>query len=273
MVAASGGFLASNTRAHPVCGFVGLGNQGAPIARRIIEAGYPTLLWARSSQTLDPFRATPARIAESLPELGAQVDHVGICVTDDAAVRAVCKELLPAMRAGSRIAIHSTTLPDTCRDIARLACARDLAFVEAPVSGGAPAATAGALTLMVGGNKEALAAARPILETFASLIVHVGDVGNGQIAKLINNTLMVANLGLAHSALSVAADLQLDREALLEVLAASSGRSYALEVYARQKTLAAFSNHATLLEKVQLLGAVVGERHPAFCVLRAAAQP
>jgi 3-hydroxyisobutyrate dehydrogenase len=258
---------------RPVCGFVGLGSQGAPIARRIIDAGYQTLLWARRPQTLEPFRETTAVIAASLLDLASQADHVGICVTDDAAVRSVCDELMPAMRAGSRIAIHSTTLPSTCRELAQEAAARELVFIEAPVSGGAPAAAAGALTLMVAGSSEALAIARPVFESFASLIVHLGEFGNGQIAKLINNTLMVANLGLAHSAVSMADELQLERSALLDLLAASSGRSYALEVYARQSSLAAFSNHAALLEKVQLLGSVAGEQHPAMCVLRAAAHP
>ena len=78
---------------------------------------------------------------------------------------------------------------------------------------------------MMGGSVEAVAAVRPIFATFASLIVHLGEVGSGQIAKLINNTLMAANLGLAHSAVSAGCDLGIDRDALLELLNASSARS------------------------------------------------
>jgi len=255
----------------PICGFIGLGSQGAPIAKRIIDAGYPVLLWARREQTLQPFRDTSATIVPSIAELGAKSDHVGLCVTDDTAVRDVCGELIPAMRPASRIVVHSTTHPDTCRDIARQAAFRDLVFIEAPVSGGAPAAAAGALTIMVGGSADAVAAVRPIFETFANLIVHLGDVGTGQIAKLINNALMAANLGLAHRAMSVASGLGIDRQALLGLLNESSGRSYALEVYARQPSLAAFANRATLLDKVRLLGKVIGEQDPAFAVLRNAA--
>jgi 3-hydroxyisobutyrate dehydrogenase-like beta-hydroxyacid dehydrogenase len=250
-----------------------LGSQGAPIARRIIDAGYPVLLWARREQTLRLFRDTSATIVKNIAELGAKADHVALCVTDDAAVREVCDELIPAMRPGTRLVIHSTTHPDTCRDVARLAALQDLVFIEAPVSGGAPAAAAGALTIMVGGSADAISAARPIFETFANLIVHLGDVGTGQVAKLINNTLLAANLGLAHSAMSAGSELGMDRKALLELVNASSGRSYALEVYARQPSLAAFANRATLLEKVRMLGELISDQDPAFTVLRAAAEP
>lgn len=263
----------TNDRVSPICGFIGLGSQGAPIARRIIEAGYPILLWARREQTLKPFRDTSATIVASIAELGAKADHVGLCVIDDAAVREVCDELIPAMRPGTRLVIHSTTHPDTCRDIARQAALHDLVFVEAPVSGGAPAAAAGALTIMVGGSADALAAARPIFEAFANLIVHLGDVGTGQIAKLINNTLLAANLGLVHSAMSAGSELEMDRKALLELMNASSARSYALSVYARQPSLAAFANRATLFEKVCMLGEVMAGQDPAFAVLRNAAEP
>jgi 3-hydroxyisobutyrate dehydrogenase-like beta-hydroxyacid dehydrogenase len=239
----------------------------------MIDAGYPVLLWARRELTLEPFRDTAATIVPSIAELGAQADHVGLCVTDDAAVREVCDELVPAMRPGSRIVVHSTTHPATCRDIAYQARLQDLVLIDAPVSGGAPAAAAGALTIMVGGSADAVAAARPILETFANFIVHLGDVGTGQIAKLINNVLMAANLGLAHRALSAGSELGIDRQELLRLLYVSSGRSYGLEVYARQPSLAAFANRATLLEKVRILGEVIGDQDPGFAVLRKAAAP
>jgi len=256
-----------------VCGFIGLGSQGAPIATRMMDAGYPVVLWARRAQTLEPFRDTRAILAPSIAALGANADHVGICVTDDRAVREVCGDLIPAMRSGSCLAIHSTTHPRTCREVASQAALRNLVFVEAPVSGGAPAAAKGMLTVMAGGRADAVTLARPIFETFANLIVHLGDVGTGQIAKLINNTLMAANLGMVHSAVSVGCELGMDSRTLLDLLNASSGRSYASEVYARQSGLAAFANRETLLEKVRLLGAVIGEHEPAFAVLRKAASP
>src|SRR5690349_15829717 len=94
-------------------GFIGLGSQGGPMARRIVESGYPLLLWARREDALVPFRDTSAQVVASVAELGVRAQHVGVCVVDDAGVRQVCSELIPAMRPGSRIAIHSTVNPNT----------------------------------------------------------------------------------------------------------------------------------------------------------------
>jgi 3-hydroxyisobutyrate dehydrogenase-like beta-hydroxyacid dehydrogenase len=261
------------TQSGITCGFIGLGSQGAPIAHRIIGGGYPTVLWARRAESLERFRTTSAVLVPSIAQLGSRTDHVGICVSDDAAVIEVCDELIPSMRPGSRLAIHSTTRPATCEDIARQAAQYELIFVEAPVSGGAPAASTGQLTVMVGGVKEALEAARPIFESFATLIVHTGKVGTAQAVKLINNSLMAAQLGLVHSAASIAQEMGLDRPRLRELLSASSSSSYALEVYARQATLAAFGHGATLVDKTRLLGELLGHDHAAVAILRKAAVP
>jgi 3-hydroxyisobutyrate dehydrogenase-like beta-hydroxyacid dehydrogenase len=253
------------------CGFIGLGSQGGPIAGRMMDAGYPTILWARRAETLEPFRDSPAAFASSIVELGAKADHVGICVIDDAAVHEVCDQLIPAMRSGTRLVIHSTTLPETCKAVAQQAEAKGISFVEAPVSGGAPAAEAGALTIMAGGDAEALEAARPVFETFANLIIHLGDVGAGQTAKLINNSLMAANLGLAHCAMTIGSECGLDGQALGQLLSASSGRSFALDVYTRTRETGSFQNGASLLGKVELLGQVAGHENPALKALRDAA--
>jgi 3-hydroxyisobutyrate dehydrogenase-like beta-hydroxyacid dehydrogenase len=192
-------------------------------------------------------------------------------VIDDEAVNEVCERLIPAMRTGSRLVIHSTTLPATCKAVASRAAAHGLLFIEAPVSGGAPAAEAGALTIMAGGQAEAIEAARPIFDCFANLIIHLGGVGAGQTAKLINNSLMAANLGLAHGAMTLGVEQGLNRQALAQLLNASSGRSYALEVYTRMRDSGAFKHGVTLLEKVQLLGEAVGHDNPALAALRDAA--
>jgi 3-hydroxyisobutyrate dehydrogenase len=261
------------TQSATTCGFIGLGSQGTPIAQRIIAAGFPTVLWARRAQSLDCFRDTPAVLVPTIAQLGSRADHVGICVTDDRAVQEVCDELIPAMRPGSRLAIHSTTEPVTCKELARKATRSGVMFVEAPVSGGAPAAAKGQLTVMVGGDKRSIEAARAIFETFATLIVHTGEVGTAQAVKLINNSVMAAQLGLVDSAASIGRGLGLDSKALLDVLSASSARSYALEVYARQVTLATFPNRATLADKTRLLGEVLGPEHPTVRLLSKAALP
>ena len=254
------------------CGFIGLGSQGAPIARRMAQAGYPLVLWARRPASLEPFADTAATVAATVAELGAQCGYVGVCVVNDADVREVCGQLIPAMPPGGLIVIHSTVHPDTCRALAAEAAARGLSLIDAPVSGGQPAAEAGTLTVMIGGEAEAVAKARPVIETFGGLIAHLGGVGAGQLAKLVNNALMAANLGLAQSAVAAGEAIGVDRATLLELLKASSGGSYSLNVYARLPSPAAFGQAASLLDKdVRLLGEVLGPGQPDFQTLRDAA--
>lgn len=255
------------------CGFIGLGDQGGPIAQRMIAGGFPTVLWARRPASLDPYRGTTAMFAASIAELGASAEHVGICVVNDDDVRQVCAELIPAMSTGARIAIHSTVHPDTCRALEREAAEYGVYLIDAPVSGGSPAAKAGALTLMIGGEPDVVAAARPVFETFGRLIVRLGEVGAGQHAKLINNSLLAANIGLADMALAAGVDLGIEPGALVELLLASSGRSFGLEVRARMPQATSFAHGAALLKKdLRLLGEVLGGQAPAFVALRDAAQ-
>lgn len=236
-------------------GFIGLGSQGAPIARRIVDAGFPLVLWARRAEALQPFAGTAAQAASSIRELAERCDHVGICVVDDAGVSAVCAELLPSMRRGARIAIHSTIHPRTCADLAAQAAQHGVALVDAPVSGGAPGAAAGTMTIMAGGSSEALEIARPVFETFANKIIQLGDAGAGQKAKLLNNTLMAANLAVAHRIMLAADELGVDRSALIDLVSTSSGRSFGFEVYGRQRALTDFDHGSRLLQKdVRLLG-------------------
>jgi 3-hydroxyisobutyrate dehydrogenase len=254
------------------CGFIGLGSQGAPIARRMILAGYPTVLWARRAASLEPYADTPATFAPTIEDLGARVDHAGICVVNDDDVREVTDRLIPTMRKGSRIAVHSTIHPDTCRAIAARANARGIGFIDAPVSGGSPAAEAGILTVMVGSDTELFEQALPVFETFGKLILRVGDVGAGQFVKLINNSMLAANLGIADAALEAGAELGLDRASLLTLLLASSARSFALEVRGRMQTPSGFRHGGALLRKdIALLGQVLGRVNPAAVCLEGAA--
>ena len=255
------------------CGFIGLGSQGAPMARRMIDAGFAVTLWARRADSLAPFADTPAKTAASVPELGALSEHVGICVVDDAGVREVCAALIPAMQEGSRIVIHSTVHPDTCVQLAEQSAARGIKLLDAPVSGGEPAAKAGALTVMVGGDAGAFAAAKLVFESFGKLIVHLGSVGAGQHAKLINNALLAANMALAHHALQVGTELELDRDALVALIKASSGRSFGFETYARMPTPQTFAHGGALLAKdLRLLGELHGAG-PSVAPIRDIAAP
>lgn len=259
--------------AHETIGFIGVGSQGGPMAHRIRDAGLPLVVWARRAEVLEPYVAKGATTAASVAELGAQCDQVGVCVVNDADVFEICGQLIPAMRPGSRIAIHSTILPESCAKLAEQCAGRGIALIDAPVSGGSPGAEAGTLTVMCGGSQEVFDACRPVFETFGKLIVLLGDVGAGQRAKIINNALLAANMGLAQAALSAGDSMGIERPALAELIRASSGRSFGFEVYARLPSPAAFSIGAPLLVKdVGLLKAVLPE-HDGAELLRSAAEP
>lgn len=234
-------------------GFIGLGNQGGPIAKRIIDAGHDVTLWARNRKTLEAFVGTGATLAESVIGLAERVEHVGVCVVDDAGVKQICDQLISSMRPGGCILIHSTVNPQLCRQLARRAVDNGLHLLDAPVSGGGSGAAQGTLTVMVGGAESALDTVRPILESYAGLIIHLGDVGCGQNAKLVNNTLMAAHVTIAHHALQVAEALGIEKSALTELVKVSSGRSFGFDVYARQESPSAFQHGAKLLLKDVLL--------------------
>lgn len=212
-------------------GFIGLGSQGAPMARRIIEGGYETTLWARRPATLEPFADTPAKVAESPAELAAASDLVCLCVVGDADIAEVTggeDGLLAAMKPGSVIAVHSTVHPNTCQALAKEAAAIGVSVIDAPVSGGGPAASEGRLLVMVGGDAGVVERCRPIFETYADPVVHLGELGSGQTTKLLNNLLFTANLGTAATALSLADALGVSPARLTEVVSRSSGNSFAL---------------------------------------------
>ncbi|QSR18955.1 NAD(P)-dependent oxidoreductase [Novosphingobium sp. KA1] len=238
-------------------GFIGLGSQGAPMAERMLSAGFPLTVWARRPEAVDDLVAKGAVRAGSLAELGAACDLVGLCVVDDAGVETVAAQLIPAMAPGSVLVIHSTVLPQTCERLAETAAARGVLLLDAPVSGGGAGAAAGTLTVMCGGSAEAYDKALPALESFAGKIVLLGPVGAGQRAKIVNNALMAANMGLAHAALSLGEELGIERGALADLVRHSSGRSFGFEVYARLPAPTAFAHGGKLLRKdVDLLGAI-----------------
>lgn len=212
-------------------GFIGLGSQGAPMARRIIDGGYPTTLWARRAATLEPFAETAATAADSPADLGRASDLVCLCVVGDADVDEVVRGrdgVLAGLQPGGVIAIHSTVHPDSCRRLAEHCAERGVSVIDAPVSGGGPAAEAGTLLVMVGGDEDVVQRCRPVFDTYADPIVHLGGIGSGQVTKLLNNLLFTANLGTAATALALGRQLGVSTERLAEVVSRGSSNSFAL---------------------------------------------
>jgi 3-hydroxyisobutyrate dehydrogenase len=248
-------------------GFIGLGSQGSGMAQRIIAEGIPTTLWARNPASLAPFRGR-ATLAAQPAELGRRSEVVGICVTDDAAVRQVTlgpTGVLAGMDAGSILAIHSTIGTATCAEVAEAADGRGVAVVDAPVSGGGAAAAAGALTVYVGGSVASVEQARPVLDTYGDPVLHMGPLGSGVRTKLINNVLNAAQFGLARDAMAVGEALGLDPQRLGPALTSGSGRSFSLEVVVGIGSFSPIAGHIgpLLAKDVGLFGVESASAEPA----------
>jgi 3-hydroxyisobutyrate dehydrogenase len=214
-------------------GFIGLGDMGGALATRIIGAGFPTMLWARRPEALTSFAGPGVETASTPAELAAAVDLIGICVWDDNAVReVVCGRdgVLAGCRPGTAIAIHSTVHPNTCHELDEAAAQRGVVILDAPVSGGREVALAGKLAVAVGADEDTFDRCRPVFESFGDPVIHLGPVGTGQFAKLVNNALLAAHLALANDALALAPSLGMQPDALVQLLRHGSGRSYALDV-------------------------------------------
>jgi 3-hydroxyisobutyrate dehydrogenase len=237
------------------------------MARRIVDAGFPLALWARRQATLEPFLETAATIAVSPADVGARSDVVAVCVVADADVEQVLlgdEGVIAGMAPGGVLVIHSTIDPDTCRRLAADAAVRGLRLVDAPVSGGGVAAAERRLLVMVGGEDDAVSRCQPVFETFAGAIVHLGPVGSGQIAKLLNNLVFTAQIAVAVDTFAFAERLGLDRAAMTEVLAKGSGASFAASVIGRSGSAAGLRGAATLLRKdVDIVRDVANRRHVA----------
>lgn len=220
-----------------VIGFVGLGEIGAPMARRILDAGWPLVLYARRAEALKPFAGSAAVVVASLRELGEQSDMVAICVHDDAQVDEVVlgemngDGILSGLRAGGILVIHSTVNRDTCLRLADVAARKGIEVVDAPISGGPDGARAGTLVVMAGGTTAAVERCRPLFESFARTVQHVGPLGSGQAVKAINNALYAAQGKLVDEAVAVGDRLGIDRQTLIEVLQSGSADSFVLRRY------------------------------------------
>lgn len=223
-------------------GFVGLGSQGTPIAERIANSGVcETVVWARRQEALAPFREGPAMIAGSVAELGAGLDLLATCVFDADGTREILfgsGGAAHTMPTGAIVMCHSTVSPQEIKEISKEAADEfGLRVLDAPVSGGAPKAAAGELVVMVGGDAATYREAAPVIATYSNLAVHLGPIGAGQQAKLLNNALLAAHIGIAHDVFDVGRRLGLDPAALGQILHYGSGRSYGLDLFVASGSL------------------------------------
>lgn len=208
--------------------YLGLGAMGAPMAATLAAAG-PVQVWNRTASVAEQHAATHGSTAVAeLSEL-ADADVVCSCLPTDVEVAAVAAVLGPRLRPGTVWLDHTSGAPTGARDVATRLAAFGVDYLDAPVSGGTDGAAAGTLTVMVGGDADTLASVRAVLDVVAGRVVHVGDVGAGMAVKAVNNALLAASLWAASEGLTALSAQGVDPAAALEVIAASSGRSFATE--------------------------------------------
>ncbi len=184
---------------RPAVGWIGLGRIGAPMARRVLDTGWPLHVWARRPESAQALLAGGARWAESPEALAHACDFVVTIVGGSDDVLDVQRRLLPHTRSGAVYIDMTTAAPGTAAEMSALAAGADV--LDCPVTGGVGGAQQGKLTAFVGGDAQALERARPLLATFAQRIVHCGASGAGYRMKLVNQTMMAGALfGLAQGA-------------------------------------------------------------------------
>ena len=208
-------------------GIVGVGQMGGRMAARVREAGDPIVAYDVDAERLT---ASGIERADSLADLVAAVDVVLLSLPDSSIIEPVMLGgggVLEHARPGQVVVDLSTASPQSTQRIHAALAEQNVEFLDAGISGGAKAAEAGTLTIMVGGTAAALDQVRPVLERFAAKIFHMGDSGAGHVAKLLNNFLNGISLA-ATAEVMVAAKLSgLDLETFLDVLNASSGVNFA----------------------------------------------
>jgi 3-hydroxyisobutyrate dehydrogenase len=204
-----------------------------------LAATAPLRVWNRTDATAIAFAAEHANAqpVKTLGELGQGAQAVITCLPTSAEVAVVVEELLPVMPPDSILVDCTSGDPATSRRIAARLATRGIAFVDAPVSGGPPLAASGRLTVMCGGAADHVARAAELVAPFAAKVVHMGPVGAGHAMKAINNILLAANILAVGEGMVALAKAGIDPRAALEVLNASSGRSFVSEVLVPERVL------------------------------------
>ena len=210
---------ASSTK--PAIGFIGLGLMGGRMARRLLEAGYPLGVYNRSHEKIQPFVAMGARAYDTPRDLAQHSDVVMSSVTDDAAVEHVllgADGALAGAKAGTILIDLSSVYPETPRTVSAAAAHRDVAMLDAAVSGSTAQAETGSLIVLVGGDRDAYERSRPIFEVIGSAHYYIGPSGAGATMKLVVNTLLGAGMQVVAEAVALGERGGLDKNVLLDVL-------------------------------------------------------
>ena len=213
-------------------GYIGLGNMGRPMAARLVESEHALVVYNRTPSKAAGLVAAGATLADSPAELASSCDVTMLCLLTPA----VCEEMLmgaggviASAPAGSLIIDFSTNGPDTARRCFEAAAKRRVGFLDAPVSGGPVGAAAGTLAIMAGGEDTDFQRALPVLRLLGANIHHMGAAGSGSVAKLMNQVILGATLGVICEAFVVATKYGLDPQQLYNLLMGSSSAGRVME--------------------------------------------
>ncbi len=205
-------------------GYIGLGNQGAPMAKRLVDWPGGLIVFDVRAEAMTPFVEAGATAAVSVAEVAA-ADVISVTVLNDEQVRDVVAELAAHANPGTVIALHSTIRPETAAELADQLRPNGIHIVDAPVSGGAGAADKGELAVMVGADDQAYESIKPVFKKWASMVVRAGEPGAGTRMKLARNMLTFVGFAAANEAMRLAEAAGLDLQKLGRVVRHSDAQS------------------------------------------------
>jgi 3-hydroxyisobutyrate dehydrogenase len=215
-------------------GFIGLGNMGLPMSRNLLKAGHHVAGFDLNRTSVDALAADKGIGATSVADACRDADFIVTMLPAGEHVRQIYlgEGGIVALAPANAVLIDSSTIDvESARAVATAAAKRNIAMIDAPVSGGVGGATAGTLTFMVGGPDEAFARARPILDAMGKTIVHAGGSGNGQAAKICNNMILGISMIAVSEAFVLAEKIGLDAQKLFDIASKASGQCWSLTSY------------------------------------------
>ena len=211
--------------------FIGLGNMGKPMAANLINAGFHLRCYDLAEAARNAAAEAGLPVVATAQEAASGAEALITMLPDGASARQAWEGILDALAPGAVAIDCSTTDLESARALHRLASAKGLRPVDAPVSGGVAGATAATLTFMCGGEPEALDAAGPFLAAMGQKIVRCGPAGAGQAAKICNNMVLGISMIGVCEAFALADRMGLDRKAMFDVVSTSSGQCWSLNTY------------------------------------------
>jgi len=212
-------------------GFIGLGAMGGPMAGHLHDKGLLTAVWNRSREKAEEFARAHERVEtpDSPAALAGMVEVILVCVSADDDLRQVIADLVPGLKPGKIVVDHSTVSPATAREISERLATRDVAFVDAPVTGGVEGAKNGQLAIMAGGDSDAFERLENVFAAYGKAWRHLGPAGAGQSAKAVNQLIVAGIAEAVCEGLAVVEKLGLPRDEMLELLGGGAAGNWFLE--------------------------------------------